>query len=504
MREAAIIFITIEKGRFYMLSTQVRTYENYINGQWVNTVSGETFASLNPADKEQAVGYFQASTEDEATQAIESAAKAFPSWAALSPAKRASLLNKAADLLESRLDQIAEELTREEGKPYKASLGEVKRSADTLRFYAVEGQTFTGETFPSDDPKMRVYTEREPLGVISVITPWNFPLSIPARKIAPALITGNTVVFKPSSDTPLVAYRLVEALHEAGLPPGVLNFVTGSSSKIGKVLVNHPAIRAVTFTGSTRAGEDIHRTVSLTTRTQMELGGKNPLIVMEDADLDEAVKLTINGGFSLTGQACTGTSRVIVMKSVKEEFVEKLVQKTRELRIGHGFNKDAFLGPLANEKQLKNVLNYIQVGVEEGATLEYGGEHLTSSEFEKGYYVSPAVFSNVSSNMRIAQEEIFGPVVAVIEAESYEEAISIANSVEYGLSASIVTQNIARAEGFIKDIQVGTVKVNRTTTGNLMNAPFGGLKKSSTSTFRESGRVGLEFFTQTKTVYVGY
>jgi alpha-ketoglutaric semialdehyde dehydrogenase len=487
-----------------MLSTQVKTYENYINGQWVNTESGKTFQSINPANKEEVVGCFQSSTSREARDAIEAAEKAFPAWAALSTSKRASLLNKAADLLESRLNEIAEELTREEGKPYKASLGEVKRSADTLRFYAVEGQTYTGETFPSDDPKMRVYTEKEPLGVISVITPWNFPLSIPARKIAPALVTGNTVVFKPSSDTPLIGYRLAEAFHEAGIPPGVLNFITGSSSDIGEILVKHPAIKAVTFTGSTRAGEEIHRAVSMTTRTQMELGGKNPLIVMEDADLDEAVSLTINGGFSLTGQACTGTSRVIVMKQVKEAYLKKLVERTRNLAVGNGFNSDAFIGPLANEKQLKNVLNYVQIGVDEGAALLYGGEHLTSPEFEKGYYVSPAVFSNVLPDMRIAQEEIFGPVVAVIEAGSYEEAIDIANSVEYGLSASIVTRDIAKAERFIKNIEAGTVKINRTTTGNLMNAPFGGLKKSSTSTFRESGRTGIEFFTQTKTVYVGY
>ncbi|MFG6495351.1 aldehyde dehydrogenase family protein [Fictibacillus sp. UD] len=487
-----------------MLSTQVKTYDNYINGQWVKSDTNKTFQSLNPANKEEVVGNFQSTSSEEAVRAIEAAANAFPAWSSLSTSKRAALLNKAADLLESRLNEIAEELTREEGKPYKASLGEVKRSADTLRFYAVEGQTYTGETFPSDDPKMRVYTEKEPLGVISVITPWNFPLSIPARKIAPALVTGNTVVFKPSSDTPLIGYRLAEAFHEAGIPAGVLNFVTGSSSEIGEVLVKHPAIRAVTFTGSTRAGEEIHRTVSMTTRTQMELGGKNPLIVMDDADLDEAVSLTINGGFSLTGQACTGTSRVIVMRSVKEAYLEKLVQRTKDLTVGHGFNNDAFIGPLANEKQLKNVLNYIQIGVDEGAELLCGGEHLTSSEFEKGYYVSPAVFSNVTPNMRIAQEEIFGPVVAVMEANSYEEAINIANDIEYGLSASIVTNNIQLAEQFIKNIQAGTVKVNRTTTGNLMNAPFGGLKKSSTSTFRESGRVGLEFFTQTKTVYVGY
>lgn len=487
-----------------MLTTKVQTYQNYINGAWTSTENGKTFASVNPANKEEVVGYFQSSTKEDAKLAIETAANAFPVWAKTSPGNRAAILNKAADWLENRVDQLAEELTREEGKPLGASKKEVLRSAETLRYYAVEGQNLTGETFPNDDPKMQVYTKLDPLGVVAVITPWNFPISIAARKIAPALITGNTVVFKPSSDTPLIAYRLVEAFHESGIPNGVLNFVTGSSKVIGDVLTSHHAIKAVTFTGSTKAGEEIHRSVSFTTRTQMELGGKNPLIVMEDADLSEAAKLTIEGGFSLTGQACTGTSRVIVMNSVKDNFIEKLVEKTKQLKIGSGFEADATIGPLANERQLKNVLHYIQVGKDDGATLVLGGNQLIDGKFEHGYYVEPAIFTEVSPDMRIAQEEIFGPVVAVIGVDSFEEAMQVANNVEYGLSASIVTNNLRLAERFIQGIEAGTVKVNRTTTGNLVNAPFGGLKKSSTSTFRESGRAGLQFFVQSKTVYVGF
>jgi aldehyde dehydrogenase (NAD+) len=487
-----------------MLQTNVQNYGLYIDGKWLISESKETFESINPADTNDIVGVFQQATAEEVNKAIESANNAFPDWAATSPAKRAAILNKAADILESKVDQLGEELTREEGKIISAAKGEVKRTAQTLRYYAVEGLSFTGETFPNDDPNMDVFTQREPLGVISVITPWNFPISIPARKIAPALITGNTVVFKPSSDTPLIALRLVEALHEAGIPKGVINFVTGSASKIGDGLMIHPAVRAVTFTGSTKAGEDIHRKVSLTTRTQMELGGKNPLIVMDDADLDQAAQLAVNGGFSLTGQACTGTSRVIVMKSVAEEFTEKLVEKTQKLIIKNGLNEEAVIGPLANQKQLNNVLQYIEIGKEEGATLQYGGQQLKDSTYEAGYFIEPAIFTNVLPTMRIAQEEIFGPVIAVISADNYEEAIQVANDVEYGLSASIVTNNLKLAKQFTKDIEAGTVKVNRTTTGNLINAPFGGLKKSSTSTFRESGRVGLEFFTQIKTVYIGY
>jgi alpha-ketoglutaric semialdehyde dehydrogenase len=487
-----------------MIETTVQTFKNLINGEWVDSASRKTFQSVNPADIKDIVGIFQASTEEDATNAVRAAEYAFASWAGTPPSKRAEILNKAADLFESRIDQIARELTREEGKILSASRMEVGRSASTFRFYAVEATTFTGETFPVDDGNSFVYTIREPLGVISVITPWNFPVSIAARKIAPALMAGNTVVFKPSSDTPLVGLRLVEALVDAGIPKGVINFVTGSAARVSQPLLTDPAIRAVTFTGSTGAGESIQKSVGLTTRTQMELGGKNPLIVLEDADIDKAVQLTIKAGFELTGQACTGTSRVIIMRSVHDAYVSRLIERTKELAIGNGLLSGIELGPLANQKQLKNVLYYIEKGMAEGATLEYGGTRLMGGSFDTGYYVTPAIFTNVTPEMTIAKEEIFGPVVGVIAVDTFDEALRIANDSEYGLSASIVTTSIEKAHKFAKAIQSGTVKINRTTTGNLMNAPFGGLKKSSTSTFRESGRVGLEFFTQTKTVYYGY
>ncbi|WP_018709087.1 MULTISPECIES: aldehyde dehydrogenase family protein [Siminovitchia] len=487
-----------------LTKTKVETFKNLIDGNWSESQSGQTFSSINPANKEEIVGAFQASNEEDVRQAIEAASRAFPQWAATAPSKRAAILNKAADILEQSVDTLAEELTREEGKHVNDARNEVLRSAQTLRFYAVEGQSFTGETFPHDDSNMKVSTEREPLGVIAVITPWNFPISIPARKIAPALVTGNTVVFKPSSDTPLIAFRLVEALQDAGIPKGVINFVTGKSSDIGDLLVTHEAIKAITFTGSTTAGEVIHSKTSFTTRTQMELGGKNPIIIMDDADLDLAATLTVNGAFSLTGQACTGTSRVIVLQSVKDAYINKLIEKTKNLKVGNGFEEGVKIGPVANHRQLKNILNYIDIGVKEGANLVYGGNQITNGKYAQGYYVEPTIFTDVQPDMRIAQEEIFGPVVAVIEVSTYKEAIKVANGVDYGLSASIVTNNLKVANDFTKDIQAGTVKVNRTTTGNLMNAPFGGFKNSSTATFRESGRVGLEFFTQVKTVYVGY
>ncbi|AMD01932.1 Aldehyde dehydrogenase, thermostable [Halomonas chromatireducens] len=480
----------------------VTQFLNYIDGKWLPCGSSSTFENRNPADQDDLLGQFQASSAEDAQQAIAAAEKAFPAWRDTPISKRAKILNQAADYLVENIEQFAEELTREEGKLLANSRDEIARSAQTLRFYAVEGQTITGETFPQDDAKMMVYTQREPLGVATIITPWNFPISIPARKIAPALITGNTVVFKPSSDAPLIAYRLAEALHHAGVPEGVFNFITGSASAIGEEITAAPVVRAISFTGSTAAGEKIHRSAPMATRTQMELGGKNPLIVLDDADIDTAVDLTIKGGFSLTGQACTGTSRVLIAPSIKAVYLERLVERVKELQIGNGLDKGTQIGPLATRQQLDTVLGYIDTGKRE-ATHVHGGERLSGGDYDKGFYVSPAIFSDVTQEMRIAQEEIFGPVVAVIEIDGYDDAIAKANDTPYGLAAALVTRNIEYIQRFPNDIQAGTVKVNRTTTGNLVNAPFGGLKQSSTSTFRESGRAGLDFFTQTKTVYIG-
>lgn len=477
-------------------------FENYINGQWQPSSSGRTRPNLNPADQRDVVGNFPVSTADDAQQAVAAAQAAFAAWRATPISARARILDKAAAYLDANVERIAEGLTREEGKTFAQSKMEVTRSAQTLRFYAVEGQTYTGETFPQDDAQQLVYTQREPLGVVSVIAPWNFPISIPARKIAPALITGNTVVFKPSSDTPLTGYYLCEAFAQAGIPAGVLNVVHGRAGEVGPVLVTSPEVRAISFTGSTRAGEDICRQARMSTRTQMELGGKNPLIVMEDADLDLAVKLVIQGGFSLSGQACTGTSRVLVQRDVKAEFTRKLLEKVQALTVGNGLTATPDLGPIATRGQLESILEYVEIGKQE-ATHLCGGDRLTEGDFAQGFYMTPAVFTDVTQNMRIAREEIFGPVIALLEFDSYEQALAMANDTEYGLSAAIVTRSAEYAHRFSTDIEAGTVKINRTTTGNLMNAPFGGLKQSSTSTFRESGRGGLEFYTQIKTVYRG-
>ena len=480
----------------------VEEFRNYIDGEWVAGSGGEWLDNVNPADTDDIVGRFPASTAADAEAAVRAASRAFPAWRKTPVSARARTLNQAAAYLESHAADFAAEMTREQGKSLGLAKDEILRSAQTLRFYAVEGQSFTGEVFPQDDAGMLVYTEREPLGVVSVITPWNFPVSIPARKIAPALIAGNTVVFKPSSDAPLSGLRLTEAFAAAGIPKGVLNFLSGRAGDVGAAITVPPVVRAISFTGSTAAGEQIHRSVPLTTRTQMELGGKNPLIVMEDADLDQAVDLTIKGGLSLSGQACTGTSRVLVMREVKAAFTEKLVARVKALSIGSGMTAGDDIGPLATARQLETVLRYVEIGKREAKWL-YGGERLSAPGYDRGFYVAPAIFTGVTQDMRIAREEIFGPVIAIIEVTSYDDAIAKANDTEYGLSAAIATRNAGLMHAFARDIEAGTVKINRTTTGNLINAPFGGLKRSSTSTFRESGRAALEFYTQIKTVYRG-
>ncbi|MFT9847383.1 aldehyde dehydrogenase family protein [Aneurinibacillus sp. REN35] len=481
-------------------TTGIATYQNLIDGEWSAPLSGRYFDSVNPADTNDCVGHFPASNREDAERAIAAAKRAQKEWARTAPSKRAALLYRAADLLEARAEQYGMELTREEGKVLSQAVMEVKRSAQTLRYYASEGLNVTGQTLPSDDGSF-LYTRQEPLGVVSVITPWNFPISIPVRKIAPALVTGNTVVFKPASDTPLIGLRLAECLHEAGLPAGVLNFITGSASQIGDILVSHKDIRAVTFTGSTYAGEQIHKNASFTTRLQLELGGKNPLIVMDDADIDQAVQMTIAGGFSLTGQACTGTSRVYVMEEVYSSYVEKLVEATQKLTVGNGLQDGIKLGPLANESQLRTVLGYVESGKAEGATLQTGGVRLVEGEMARGYYISPAIFTDVRQEMRIMREEIFGPVIGVMKVSSFEEAMELANDTEYGLAAAICTSDENTAARFVEQIEAGMVKVNKPTTGVAYNAPFGGMKNSSTATYRESGRDALAFYVQAKTVY---
>jgi aldehyde dehydrogenase (NAD+) len=483
-------------------SAGVAEFCHLIDGRWCPSTGGARFETRNPADTREVVGRYAAGGADDAHAAVQAAAHAFDSWRRTPIGRRARILTDAADALDRSADELAREITREEGKLLSASREEVLRTAATLRFYAVEGQTLGGETFAQDDPGQHVYTRREPVGVVAAITPWNFPLSIPARKIAPALISGNTVVFKPASVAPLAGLRLAEALLAAGLPAGVLNVVTGAAAAVGPAITTAAAVRAITFTGSTSAGEQIHRSVPFTTRTQLELGGKNPLIVLDDADLDAAVELAVKGGLSLTGQACTGTSRLLVAREVRAEFTRRLLDRIGRLVVGNGLQQGVDIGPLASAQQLDSVLGHVARGRGEARWL-CGGERLRGEGLAHGHFVSPALFDEVTPDMHIARAEIFGPVLAIIEVSDYADAIAKANDSEYGLSAAIATRDARAMHCFVGDIEAGTVKINRTTTGNLVNAPFGGLKRSSTAALRESGRAGLEFFTQTKTVYHG-
>ncbi len=487
-----------------MQPSVTKTPGNLIGGRWVQSSSGETLASLNPADSSDVVGYFQKSTADEAKQAIDVAKASQPAWARTPPSRRAEVLYRAAQLIEGRKNQIAELITREEGKTIAESIAEVSRAAANFKFYAGQAYLTGGETLPADEPSTFLYTLRQPLGVISVITPWNFPFTIPTRKVAPALASGNAVVFKPASLTPLTGLMLGEVLTEAGLPDGVINVITGPASTVGAELVANPHINAITFTGSYEVGDKIQHVAATTCRTQLEMGGKNPIIILEDCDLDLAVACSVQGAFGMSGQACTGTSRAIVAKGVADQYTDKLISATRRLTIGNGVIDGVKMGPLADSEQEKTVLSYIEIAKQEGAELLFGGAKLSGDGYDRGYFIQPSIFGRVKGDMRIAQEEIFGPVLAIIEVEDFDEAIAMANNVEYGLSASICTRDLGRAQLFAELIDAGMVKVNQPTTGVALNAPFGGLKKSSTDTFREQGAIAMDFFTRLKTVSVRY
>jgi aldehyde dehydrogenase (NAD+) len=438
-------------------------------------------------------------------RAIEAAREAQMKWALIPPPERGRILIRAAQIMENESEELARILTREEGKTLAESRSEVARAVGVFRFYGIMGYRLKGEFTPSTEPNTYLFTVREPLGVIAIITPWNFPIAIPSWKIAPALVCGNTVVFKPASYTPLIAYRLVDSLIRAGLPPGVLNIVTGPGSNVGDELINNPKVDAISFTGSLEVGEKIKRAVCLrNARIQLELGGKNPAVVLDDADMDKAVEMVVRGAFGLTGQACTATSRAIVLESVADQFERKLVGRVKQIKVGNGLAEGVEMGPVVGEKEMNKILSYIEVGVSEGAKLILGGKRLTGPEHSKGYFIEPTIFTDVTPDMRIAQEEIFGPVLAVMHAKDFDEAIELANAIKYGLSASIFTRNLQRAFEFINRVQAGVVKINKPTTGLEPHVPFGGYKMSSFGMIKEQGETALDFYTKIKTVYLGY
>jgi len=477
-------------------------FGNFINGEWVNSSSGKTFKSVNPANIEEEIASYQVSTVSDVKAGIEAAKRSQTDWSTMPAPQRGTFLMKAAELLEQRTEQIASEMTREEGKTIAEAKGEVGRSVNILRYFGGEGARFCGETIPSERAGVFSYTFRKPLGVVSLLTPWNFPIAIPVWKIAPALISGNSVVIKPASVAPICTIRVIEVLNQAGLPKGVLNMVTGAGSVIGEELVSNPAIKAISFTGSCEVGQDIQqKTASKGVKTQLEMGGKNPTIVLKDADLDLATDIVINGAFFSTGQKCTATSRAIIEKEIFNDFVALLVNKTQKLKVGNGLEQGVDIGPCVDENQMKTVLDYIEIGQKEGAKIICGGERLMDEGRDKGYFVQPTIFSGVSSDMRIAQEEIFGPVLAVFPVEGFEQAITLANQVKFGLSASVVTNQLNRTFDYINQIEAGLIIVNLPSAGVEYQLPFGGTKASSTG-YREQGSVAIDFYSELRTVYL--
>jgi len=482
----------------------MRVFKNYINGEWADSRSGKTFPNINPANTDETVGMFQASNAADVDAACAAAVAAQRPWSDLPATRRGEFLFKAAELIESRLPQLGEEMTREEGKTLPEALGEVKRAINIFRYFGGEGSRQFTYQVPSERENVICYTIRKPLGTVALITPWNFPSAIPAWKIAPALIAGNTVVLKPASLAPLSAYRLIEALHDAGIPRGVINYVTGSGGAVGDPLTSHPAIRAVSFTGSTSVGNSLYKKVSeRKLRVQLEMGGKNPTVVLSDADLDYAADTLINGAFFSTGQKCTACSRAVIERSIYEPLVDKLIEKTRQLRVGNGLDHGVQIGPAVDADQLKTDLEYIEIAKQEGAQLLVGGNRLSGAEYDKGFFIEPTIFGNVTSEMRIAQEEVFGPVLALMIADDVDEAVRIANDVKFGLSASIVSRDLTRVHKFINRIEAGLITVNLPTAGVEYQLPFGGTKESSYG-MREQGPQALDFYSESRTVYLKY
>jgi aldehyde dehydrogenase (NAD+) len=481
--------------------TAVETFGNFIAGEWRPAASGATMENRSPADRDDLIGHFASSRKSDVEEAIAAAAEAYQSWRLSSPIARANILHKAANILESRIPDVGRELTREEGKTLKEGIGETTRAVQILRYFAGEAQQPSGEHYPSANPLTLLYTTREPIGVVAAITPWNFPIAIPAWKVAPALAFGNTVVLKPASQTPLTAVRLVQALAEAGLPAGVLNLVTGPAAAIGDPLVKDPRVVAITFTGSNATGAELRRIAAERgAKLQLELGGKNPAIVLADADLDHALGHVVSGAMMSTGQKCTATSRAIVDRSIADRFTEMLAQRVAALNVGNPLDVDTQIGPLIDESAAERVTSEVAAAGKDGAELLVGGTPI-GGELARGSFVAPALLANVDPGSRLGQEELFGPVLGVIPVEGMEEAMQVANQVKFGLSASIFTRDLEKALRFAREIEAGVVHINSETPGAEPQAPFGGMKGSS-SYSREQGKAAREFFTQTKTVYM--
>jgi aldehyde dehydrogenase (NAD+) len=480
------------------------TYRNFINGQWVESVSSRTVENINPANTDDRLGTIKQATRDEARSAVEAASQAFHDWRTTPAPTRGRIVARAARLMEEHKEELAQLLTREEGKTIAESRGELQRSINVAEFCAGESRRLNGETIQSELPSNFAYTIKQPLGVVACVTPWNFPVAIPVWKIAPALVAGNTVVFKPATLTPATAVRIVELFEEAGIPKGVLNLILGSGSDAGDEIISHPAVKAVSFTGSNEVGIRLYEQVSRRgAKVQCEMGGKNPVIVLEDADLELAVESTAQGAFGSSGQRCTATSRVVVVNDIADDFVGALVKRADSMRIGAGSDPNTEMGPSVDEGQFKTVLSYIDIGREDGAELKCGGKRAEGDGLDKGYFVRPTVFDHVTPNMRVAREEIFGPVLSVLRVKDFEEALAVANDSEYGLSSSIFTSDATRIFRFVDEIETGMTHINSPTTGGEAHIPFGGIKGTGIGD-REQGSTALDFYTDLKVVYVDY
>ena len=474
------------------------TLRSFVGGQWRDGV--RTAVDLNPARPSEPVSEVAQADAGLAAEALDAAASAFAGWRAMPAPARGDILRKAADLLEQRAADVGRDLTREEGKTLAEGIGETRRAVQILRYYA--GQTLEpdGETYPSHSAATFLYARREPVGVVSANTPWNFPIAIPAWKIAPALAYGNSVVWKPAELVPLTAVHFLQALVDAGLPEGVLNLVLGKGSEVGDVLVTHEAVQAITFTGSNAVGRAMQRTaIEHGKKVQLELGGKNPAVVLDDADLDLAAEHVARGAFLSAGQKCTATSRVVVQAAVLGPFQERLAALAESWKLGDPLESDTRVGPLVSADQLETVNGYLSVARQEGAKVLAGGDR--AEDLGDGYFIRPTVLSGLRPESRVVREEIFGPVAALLPAASYAEAVHLANDTRYGLSASVFTNDLSRALRFADDIHAGVVKVNQESAGVEFHVPFGGMQESSSGS-REQGKAAREFFTQWKTVYI--
>jgi methylmalonic acid semialdehyde dehydrogenase len=482
----------------------MQTYRSFIGGKWIDSASGKTSPNINPADTNDIIGEAQMCTREEARSAVEAAYNAFKGWKRTPAPQRGRILTLMARLMEQHKEELAQLLTHEEGKTISEARGEVQRATNVMEFCAGETRRLNGETIPSELPANFAYTIKEPHGVVALITPWNFPIAIPIWKIAPALAAGNTVVFKPASNTPGTAVRLVELFVEAGIPDGVLNLVIGSGGTVGDEIINHPAVRAVSFTGSSEIGFRMYEQIAKRgIPFQAEMGGKNPVVVLEDCDIDLAVEHTAQGAFGSTGQRCTATSRAVVMNGIADSFVEKVVARAKSFKLGAGSDESSNIGPSVDESQFKTVMSYMDIGKEDGATLVWGGKKAEGDGLDNGYFVEPTVFDHVTPDMRIAREEIFGPVLSVLRVNSFEEAMTVANDCEYGLSSSVFSNDYNDINRFIEEIESGMTHVNSPTTGGEAHIPFGGIKATGIGA-REQGSTALDFYTELKVVYVDY